>query len=272
MLFGTALTAIAVGGIAAYLANRATRPLVEATEAVQKLGRGEFNTVVPVQSDDEMGVLASNINQMSGQIKELLEQQKAENDRSQLLKDITLKLSQFPQVEQILHTAVEEMRFALRADRVIVYEFDKNWLGNIITESVADGYPRALGASIDDPCFREHFVERYRQGRVQATANIYEAGLTECHLQQLEPFGVKANLVAPIVLGSNRQLLGLLIAHQCDAPRNWAEKDIDLFSQLATQVGFALDRVNLLEKQKSEKERLQRRALELLVQVDPVSQ
>jgi methyl-accepting chemotaxis protein len=272
MLLGTALTAIAVGAIAAYLANRATRPLVEATEAVQKLGQGEFNTVVPVQSDDEMGVLASNINQMSGQIKELLNQQKAENDRSQLLKDITLKLSQFPQVEQILNTAVEEMRFALGADRVIVYEFDKNWLGNIIAESVADGYPRALGASIDDPCFREHFVERYRQGRVQATANIYEAGLTECHLQQLEPFGVKANLVAPIVVGSDRQLLGLLIAHQCDAPRNWAEKDIDLFSQLATQVGFALDRVNLLEKQKSEKERLQRRALELLMQVDPVSQ
>ncbi|MBW4618015.1 MAG: HAMP domain-containing protein [Cyanosarcina radialis HA8281-LM2] len=272
MLLGTALTAIAVGALATFLANRATRPLVEATEAVQKLGKGEFDTVVPVKSDDEIGVLASNINQMSSQIQVLLSQQQSENERSQLLKDITLKLSQFPQVEQILNTAVEEMRFALKTDRVIVYEFNKNWLGNIIAESVADGYPRALGASIDDPCFREHFVERYRQGRVQATANIYEAGLTECHLQQLEPFEVKANLVAPIVVGSNRQLLGLLIAHQCDAPRNWDTKDIDLFSQLATQVGFALDRVNLLEKQKSEKERLQRRALELLMQVDPVSQ
>jgi methyl-accepting chemotaxis protein len=272
MLLGTAIAALAVGAIAAYLANRFTRPLVEASTAVQKLGQGEFDTLVPVQGDDEMALLATNINQMSDRIKELLGRQQAENERSQLLKEITLKLSQFPQVEQILNTAVEEMRFALKTDRVIVYQFDENYLGNIIAESVADGWPRALGASINDPCFREQYVEKYRQGRVQATANIYEAGLTECHLQQLEPFGVQANLVAPIVIGSNRQLLGLLIAHQCDAPRDWLPQEIDIFAQLATQVGFALDRVNLLEQQKSEKEKLQRRALELLMQVDPVSQ
>jgi len=44
-----------------------------------------------------------------------------------------------------------------------------------------------------------------------------------------------------------------------------------LFSQLATQVGFALDRANLLDQQKAGKEFLQRRALELLIEVDPLS-
>ncbi|MEO1133248.1 MAG: methyl-accepting chemotaxis protein, partial [Cyanobacteria bacterium J06639_1] len=98
----------------------------------------------------------------------------------------------------------------------------------------------------------------------------------ECHMQQLEPFAVRANLVVPI-LQANR-LLGLLIAHQCSGPREWEQETIDFFTQVSTQVGFALDRIDLLERQKvseesqrREKELLQRRALELLMQVDPIS-
>ena len=104
---------------------------------------------------------------------------------------------------------------------------------------------------------------------VQATENIYKAGLTPCHLKQLEPFAVKANLVAPILQAG--QLLGLLIAHQCSAPRTWQQAEIDLFTQFSTQVGLALDRFHLLEQQKTARELLQRRALELLMEVDPVN-
>ena len=76
-------------------------------------------------------------------------------------------------------------------------------------------------------------------------------------------------MVAPIV--QSQQLLGLLIAHQCSGPRAWQQFEVDLFSQLATQVGFALDRANLLEQQRTAKEKLQKRALELLMEVEPIS-
>ena len=99
---------------------------------------------------------------------------------------------------------------------------------------------------IDDPCFRDRHVEMYKKGRVRAIDNIHqEPGLTDCHIRTLEQFAVKANLVAPIV--KNNQLLGLLIAHQCSEPRNWEQHEIDLFAQLATQVGLAVDQVNLIE-------------------------
>jgi len=119
-----------------------------------------------------------------------------------------------------------------------------------VAESVAPGWPRALGAKIADPCFAEQYVEKYQRGRVQATPDIYRAGLTECHLQQLEPFAVKANLVAPILLGN--KLFGLLIAHQCSGPRQWQTGEIELMKQVAIQVGFALDQANLLAQQKSQ--------------------
>jgi methyl-accepting chemotaxis protein PixJ len=199
----------------------------------------------------------------------LLEQQRLEAERAQIVKNITLNLAQTSQPQDIFGTAVSEIRKAIKSDRVVVYSFDENWQGTVIAESVASGFPRALGAKIADPCFADRYVEKYRAGRIQATENIYKAGLTTCHLKQLEPFAVKANLVAPILQAG--KLLGLLIAHQCSAPRAWQQAEIDLFAQLATQVGLALDRSHLLEQQKNAKELLQRRALELLMEVDPVN-
>ena len=207
----------------------------------------------------------------------LLEQQQAEAKRSELLKEITLKLAQSLTPAEIFDTAVQEIRQALQTDRVIVYTFDDTWKGTVIAESVEDNWPKALSAQIADPCFADKYVDKYKQGRVQATADIYQAGLTECHLKQLEPFAVKANLVAPILVGGD--LLGLLIAHQCNGRRDWQTLETDFFTQLSSQVGLALERANLLEQQRkaeaeqrTAKEALQKRALELLMQVDPVSQ
>ena len=269
VLFGTAVTALLVGAIAAYLADRATRPILAASSAVEKLGQGELDTRIAVAGEDEFATLGSNINQMAAQLQTALEKQEAETKRAQLLKDITIHISQSVNLQDVFNTAVQEIRLALKTDRVVVYSFNDKWQGTVTAESVADGWPIALGAQIDDPCFADRYVERYRGGRVQPTANIYEANLNSCHIKQLEQFAVKANLVAPIVQGN--QLFGLLIAHQCESPRAWQQSEIDLFSQLATQVGLALDRASLLEQQKTAKEQLQKRALELLMEVDPVS-
>ncbi len=206
----------------------------------------------------------------------LLQTQVAENKRSQVLKDLVLKLIGLSQTNIIFNTAVEEIRQALQCDRVIIYEFDENWQGLIIAESVDEHYPQALGAYINDPCFTENYVDKYRQGRVQATDNIHNAGLTQCHLQQLEPFAVQANLVAPIVVDG--ELLGLLIAHHCESPRHWQQPEIDFMTQAAIQIGVILERANLIkqqaiaqEEQRIAKEMLQARAMELIMEVEPIS-
>ncbi|OUL17354.1 chemotaxis protein [Nostoc sp. RF31YmG] len=176
----------------------------------------------------------------------LIDQIDTKNDQTQTFVDITRRIRESLNEEDVLKTTVEEVRKAISADRVLVYDFDADWYGTVIAESVLPGFPKALRAKIKDPCFVEGYVERYQAGRVQATNNIYEAGLTECHINQLEPFAVKANLVAPIL--KDDQLFGLLIAHQCSAPRNWRQSEIDLFAQIAMQAGFALDHARLLQR------------------------
>ena len=270
LLFGTGLAALLVGVIAAILAHRAIRPILDAAGAVGNIGRGALSTRLQVSGQDELAVLAANINQMAAQLGVFVQQKAVEARRSQQLKDFTLKITGVLDLKDIFNIAVEDSRQALQADRAIVYGFDQNWEGTVLAESVADGWPKSLGAVISDPCFAHQYVEKYQQGNVQATPDVYRAGLKECHLQQLEEYAVKANLVTPILVGG--KLFGLLIAHQCSGARNWKQTEVDLLTQLAAQLGLALERARLLNQEKTAKEQLSRRAIELLKEVYPVSQ
>lgn len=229
--------------------------------------------------DDEINFMQRLAEQLTITLDRLSLQQQRRGDtkRAQMLRDITVKIASALTTEKVLDIAVGETRRSLKTDRVIVYRFDANWKGTIVAESVAKEYPAALNAEILDPCFAEKYVEKYQQGRIQATPDIYNAGLTDCHLKQLAPFKVRANLVAPII--QKGKLIGLFIAHECSGPRPWESSETSFFSQVATQVGFALERASLIEQQqqaeeeqRNAKEQLQRRALELLMEVDPVSQ
>jgi len=285
---GTILTAIAVAVIAAWLAKRATQPILNATQAVAKLGKGQFNTRLNVEAEDEIGLLNANINQMASQLQLLVKEQEAEAEREKLKADITLRIRRSLKLEDIYKTAVREIRQALKTDRVVIYEFNpETWDGTVVSESVSAGLPKMKGAYIEDPCFRERQVQMYKNGRVRAIANIYDDGglkKADCYVQMLEKFAVKANLVAPILIQDN--LMGLLIAHNCETPREWQQQEIDLFKQLATQIGFALEQAKLLEEvdkarqlaqtdsddERHQKEELQMQLIELLSEVEGAAQ
>jgi methyl-accepting chemotaxis protein PixJ len=207
-------------------------------------------------------------------------------EQSRLLSEIVGNMRRSMNQETVLNTTVSELRYAINTDRVIVYHFHDDWNGTIMAESVAAGWRKVLGEVVNDP-FQEGLIERYRNGRVRAMNDIYAEGLTDCHRDILEGFQIRASIVAPVV--QNGQLTGLLCAHQCSKAREWQPEEIDLLAQLAIQLGFALDQASLLEytekarqearqeadakaeEQRQQREFLQRRALELLQEVEPIS-
>jgi methyl-accepting chemotaxis protein len=274
-----ALTSLLLGAIALFtrlLGKVIAEPILELQQIAQEFGEGNLAARATVHTTDEMGVLASTFNILADAIATKELQLTEDAQRASFLKEVALRLGSAIEVDEVLQLTVENGRIALAADRVLYYSFDGNWQGKVTAESVQEGFPITLGAVIDDPCFADSYAEKYQQGRYLATADIYQANLQDCHLQMLESFAVKASLVVPIILGD--KLAGLLIAHQCKQTRDWQAKDIDLMLQIANQTGNALQRAELLEKQKlgekqerEAKENLQRRALELLMEVDPVS-
>jgi len=255
-LLGAALIAVPAVAFAAWLARRAITPIITATDAVSKLGKGQLDTRLEIQGDDELAVLGGNINQMAQQLQALIKQKEIDTEKARLASDITLRIRRSLVSEEIYKTAAKEIRSVFKTDRVLVYKFNPTtWDGVIVAESVGAGWRKMSGEQINDPCFRERHLETYRDGRVRAINNIYEESTLKnaaCYVDMLEKYGVKGSLIAPII--SQEQLLGLLIAHHCETPRNWEPAEIELFRQLSTQIGFAIEQARLLEEVEKAKE------------------
>ena len=244
LLLGIGTTVLVVGAIAAYLANFITNPIIKSIQAVELLSQGKLDTRIPIQGKDELAMLGLTINQMAEKLMYLIERQTMLAKTSELISRIS-RARNIQQLQSPLNKFLAEVRSVIKADRLIFYQFDQDWFGTVIAESVAKGFPKAFGSKIEDPCFAQNYVDKYLRGRIQATRNIYEAGLTQCHLKQLEDFSVKSNLVIPIVLDKETnketgELIGLLIAHQCASTRLWTDPEIDYLKEVASQLGLAL--------------------------------
>lgn len=178
-------------------------------------------------------------------------------ERQRLIATTAFRIRQSLDLGQILNTAVSEVRELLRCDRVLVYQLNSDMSGNVVAESVAIGWKSALGHNIPDTCFQDEIRQEYLQGRQRAISNIYTAGLSDCHIQLLTQFDVKANLVVPLLFqatatnASSRTLWGFLIAHQCSKPRQWREEELDILNELAVQLSIGIQHAELLEQTQS---------------------
>lgn len=189
------------------------------------------------------------------QLERILRQQA---ERLELTSAIAQRIRQSLNLNEILNTTVVEVKRWLQADRVIVYRFAPDKSGTIVAESVAAGWQITLGQQITDTCFQTGSgTDYYCQGKKRAIANVYEAGLTDCHLQLLEQLNVKAMIVVPILLMDSRAetpvyLWGLLIAHQCGAPREWHSDQLELLDQIALQLAIAIQQAQIFERSQTE--------------------
>ena len=75
VLVGTGITVLLVAAVSTLVATRATLPILQITESVKRLGRGDFNTRINTQGSDEVAQLGANINLMASQIQTLLVKQ-----------------------------------------------------------------------------------------------------------------------------------------------------------------------------------------------------
>ncbi|MBA2748793.1 MAG: response regulator [Tatlockia sp.] len=187
----------------------------------------------------------------------LLESQK----RLQLLTDVTLKIRQSLQIDEILKTTATEVLNLLQADRVLIFRLCNNDYGQIVVEATTPECASVLQQSITDECFGEEYLKKYSQGRIYIINDIEKAQIKPCLVEFLQSFGVKAKLVVPILL--KQKLWGLTIIHQCSKPRKWTDFEIEVLQQLADQIGIALDQAQLLEDESRQRQELARSNSEL---------
>ncbi|MEB3310233.1 MAG: response regulator [Snowella sp.] len=184
----------------------------------------------------------------------------------QLLREISQRIRQSLDLQTIFNISCQEIRQVLQADRVGIFRFysDSGYDdGEFVAESVIKGFPSALEICVHDHCFGENYANLYAQGRYFVVDDIYQNGLETCHTNVLAQFEVKANLVMPLLCGT--ELWGLLCIHQCDGPRHWRPGEVDLTLKLANQLAIAIQQAKLVEQLQQELTERQQAQQQLLI-------
>ena len=194
---------------------------------------------------------------------DITEQKEAEQtirkqiEKETLLRQITQHIRETLDLQTVFDTACQEIRQFIHSDRVGIFKFYPEYGcddGEFVAESVKEGFSSVLAIRVHDHCFGEDYAKRYTKGHFQAVNDVLQSDLQDCHKAILSQFGIRANLVIPLLLGE--KLWGLLCIHTCVAPRIWQPNEIDLIQQLASQLAIAIQQANLFEQLQQEQEKL----------------
>lgn len=120
-------------------------------------------------------------------------------EQANLSTDIAAKLRACTDEHQIFETAVRWARQGTGCDRAVIYSLQARDHGTIVAESVQAEYPKTLGRTIFDPCFEARYIDQYQKGRVRAIANIQQAGMTPCYIENLEKIDNKCEVMSTSV-------------------------------------------------------------------------
>ncbi|HYW20144.1 MAG TPA: GAF domain-containing protein [Nodularia sp. (in: cyanobacteria)] len=174
----------------------------------------------------------------------------SDSDQQKALSGVISRIRESLDIETIFKTTVTEVRQLLNTDRVAVFRFypELEWEGEFIYEDVVAEWNSALSFKLRDHCFAAEFARQYEQGRINFITDIHETTVSDCHVQMLQAFQVRANIAAPLMKG--KDLWGLLCIHQCSSPRQWNTSEIEFVQLIAEHLGVALQQADYLEQTK----------------------
>lgn len=182
-------------------------------------------------------------------------------EREQVLARAMTRIQQSLEVNALFRTTTQEVRRLLKCDRVAVYQFNADWGGEFIAESVGSGWPtllpelnqRTFVQEDIKQCSMKRFLADYpRQddymretqgGHTQRRKSfvihdLLNAGLDDCYVEMMQQFDVRAYAIVPIYQGN--QVWGLLAAYQNGDTRRWQESEVVVLNQIAAQLGIAI--------------------------------
>ncbi|WP_323365289.1 GAF domain-containing protein [Leptothoe sp. PORK10 BA2] len=180
----------------------------------------------------------------------LLEQLRYQTEQQKSLTGVITRIRESLDLETIFQTTAQEVRQLLKADQVGIFFFqsEEHWEGQFVAEDYGEGVISILEEQIYDHSFGKSYRPLYQAGQMYVANNIYEHGIQHSCIQTLEYFGIQANVVSPIMNGT--ELWGLLCIHQCQSTRQWQLSEIEFIDQIAKHLGVALGQWSQVEQLK----------------------
>ncbi|WP_088894908.1 PAS domain S-box protein [Leptolyngbya ohadii] len=251
--------------------------LVEGTQHYEEV------RIVPLQHDEVLVM-----------VREITDRKQAEialqesATREQAIAQIIQQMRQSLSLEAIFATTTQELRRVLNCDRVLVYRFNPDWSGAVVAESIGKGWISVIETLMNedasfaaqtlesDRCIikrwdsqeaetQDTYIQKtqgniyYQETSYRVVKDIYQSGFENCYVEFLEKFQTRAYLTVPIF--SNNKLWGLLASYQNSEPREWREGEVQVASQIGTQLGIAIQQAELFAQVQQQSQQL-RQAME----------
>ncbi len=179
--------------------------------------------------------------------------------RERTLLNVVEKIRETLDLEEIFRATTEKIRGNLKCDRVVVYQFNSDWSGEFVAESLVEDLTPLVGNQLqngwEDAYLQETAGGRYQNHQTLAIRDIDEADFSDCHYEIYQQLQVKAFCIVPVF--QSDKLWGLLAAYQNENSRDWKEGEIRLLTQTGIQLGISIAQVDLFTQIQNQSLQLQ---------------
>ncbi len=233
------------------IASRAVRPVLSLTEASKRMAGGDLLTAIPSMGEDEIGVLAENLEHMRKSLNESQLELEKRRREAESLYDIGLEISSLLETDRILGSVVGEARNLLGADlAILMIQNEEGRLyaratsGNT-TETVKNlslangqgfagavvgrGYPLSTEDYLNDPSF------------------AHEKNSDSVVTQE----GLRSIAGVPLKIGS--EVMGSLVVAR-RRPQKFSKQETVLLGRLGNQASIAINNAILYEEVRTKEE------------------
>jgi methyl-accepting chemotaxis protein PixJ len=270
LLFFSLFTLLLSGlttGLIVRLARQLSAPLGRLTQQAEAIASGNFDLTAEPTGTAETRFLTQTFNQLTGQVKGLLQDQRRETQKAQLFAMITgSRVHQISDLERVLAESLQGALEILQAGRMAFCQINPNLLGEqpglskpvmwkarspqlALTEAnlgPADWLPANLptAEAAESPIVLNNIV-------FDEKANA-QAGSS--HRSFLQAAAVRSSLSVPVLVEremesetDEAQIWGYLIAHHCDQAHVWQPDEVSFVQQMAAQLELVAERISATE-------------------------
>ncbi|SKB12002.1 Methyl-accepting chemotaxis protein (modular protein) [Planktothrix sp. PCC 11201] len=170
-----------------------------------------------------------------------------------LIWEITHKIRQSLNLEDILNTTVTEVQQLLECDRVFIYQIFPNRQGKVIAETNPNKLLKTQPSKT--PLIPLNCYEKFNQGRIRVLNKINHDPNDSEMLKMIKYWEIDSAIIVPLL--EMNQLWGLLIVDQNQGLRHWLKWEANLLRQISEQVGIAIQQSHLYQETQDQAHRAQ---------------
>ncbi|MDX2243700.1 MAG: response regulator [Leptolyngbyaceae cyanobacterium bins.302] len=180
---------------------------------------------------------------------EIVERQRAEAvvrrqaQQEQLLSEIIHHIRRSLHLHEILEIAVDEIRYLLKVDHVLIVRFDSDLSGTVVAESTTSTGTSLLNQTFDNLRWKQYWHELFCQGQSDIDADLRTTHLQTNYGELLSASNIWVSLSFPILHLDTSW--GIVVAHHDFTPRTWKEWEVSFLQQCTAQLAIAIQHSDL---------------------------